>query len=121
MTGYRLLSAVPCMLLAAALAIATLTSCKEKPFELKNPALVGTWETIGQTAELFQDGKITLSTDWKTKQATGRYEFMDEDTIRVRFKSAKPQEYNIALTGDTLKVTRADGTLFGEFKRVAQQ
>ena len=115
------LCAVSCMLLVAALSMTMLTSCKKKPFELKNPAVVGKWEGIGQTAELFQDGKITLGTDWKSKQSTGNYEFIDEDTIRVRFKSSRPQDYNISLTGDNLKVTRIDGTPVGEFKRVKPQ
>jgi hypothetical protein len=121
MMRFHSLCAVSCMLLAAVFSTVLLASCKEKPFELKNPAVVGKWEGIGQTAELFRDGKITLGTDWQSKQSNGRYEFIDEDTIRVRFKSSKPQEYTIALTGDNLKVTRADGTLVGEFKRVNQQ
>jgi|GEM_PF-2543951 len=118
MTRYRSSGAVSCMLLAALLSAALLASCKEKPFELKNPAVVGKWEGIGQTAELFPDGKITLGADWQSKQSTGRYDFVDEDTIRVRFKSSRPQEYNFALAGDNLKVTRADGTLVGDFTRV---
>ncbi len=121
MMRFHSLCAVSCMLLAAVFSAALLASCKEKPFELKNPAVVGKWEGIGQTAELFRDGKISLGTDWQSKQSNGRYEFIDEDTIRVRFKSSKPQEYNITLTGDNLQVTRADGTTVGEFKRVSRQ
>jgi hypothetical protein len=121
MTRLRSLCAVSCMLLAAVLSTAMLTACKKKPFELKNPAAVGKWEGVGQTAELFRDGKITLVADGKSKQSKGSYEFIDEDTIRVRFKSSKLQNYNISLTGDNLKITRADGTPVGEFKRVNQQ
>ena len=121
MTRLRLLCAVSCLLLAAVLSTAMLTACKKKPFELKNPAVVGKWEGVGQTAELLRDGKITLGTDWKSKQSTGSYEFADEDTIRVRFESSRPQDYTISLTGNVLKVTRADGTLVGEYKRVNQQ
>ena len=80
--------------------------------------LADTRVVTGQTAELFPDGKITLGADWQSKQSTGRYDFVDEDTIRVRFKSSRPQEYNFALAGDNLKVTRADGTLVGDFTRV---
>jgi hypothetical protein len=120
MTRLRSLCAVSCMLLAAVLSTAMLTACKKKPFELKNPAAVGKWEGVGQTAELFRDGKITLVADGKSKQSKGSYEFIDEDTIRVRFKGSRPRDYSIALTGEVLKITRTDGTLVGEFKRVNQ-
>jgi len=102
------------------LSAALLASCKKKPFELKNPALVGKWKGAGQTVELFRDGKITLVADVKSKQSAGSYEFIDEDTIRVRLKGSRPRDYSISLTGDVLKITRTDGTLVGEFKRVNQ-
>ncbi len=120
MRRFRLLCAVSCMLLVALLSAALLASCKKKPFELKNPALVGKWKGVGQTVELFRDGKITLVADGKSKQSAGSYEFIDEDTIRVRFKGSRPRDYSIALTGEVLKITRTDGTLVGEFKRVNQ-
>ena len=120
MRRFPLLCAVSCMLLASVLSTAMLTACKKKPFELKNPAVVGKWEGVGQTAELFRDGKITLVADGKSKQSAGSYEFIDEDTIRVRLKGSRPRDYSISLTGDILKITRTDGTLVGEFKRVSQ-
>jgi len=106
--------------LVVLLSAALLTSCKKKPFELKNPALVGTWKGAGQTVELFRDGKITLVADGKSKQSAGSYEFIDEDTIRVRLKGSRPRDYSISLTGDILKITRTDGTLVGEFQKVSQ-
>jgi hypothetical protein len=121
MRRFPLLCAVSCLFLVVLLSAALLASCKKKPFELKNPALVGTWKGAGQTVEFFRDGKITQVADGKSKQSTGSYEFIDEDTIRVRFKSSRPQKYNISLTGDNLKVTRVDGTPVGEFKRINQQ
>jgi len=106
--------------LVVLLSAALLTSCKKKPFELKNPAVVGKWKGAGQTVELFRDGKITLVVDGKSKQSAGSYSFIDEDTIRVRLKGSRPRDYGLSLTGDILKITRTDGTLIGEFKRVSQ-
>jgi len=117
---FPLLCAVSCVFLVVLLSAALLASCKKKPFELKNPALVGKWKGAGQTVELFRDGKITLVADGKSKQSAGSYEFIDEDTIRVRLKGSRPRDYSISLTGDVLKITRTDGTLVGEFKRVNQ-
>ena len=108
------------MLLAAVLSTAMPTACKKKPFELKNPAVVGKWKGAGQTAEFFRDGKINLVADGKSKQSAGSYEFIDEDTIRVRLKGSRPRDYSISLTGDVLKITRTDGTLVGEFTRANQ-
>jgi hypothetical protein len=80
--------------------------------------MLGAWQDGGQTVELFKDGKITLGTNWGTQQATGKYEFIDDDTIKVTFKSSMPQDYTFSLSGDNLIVTRTDGTLIGEYKRV---
>jgi len=120
MMRFRSLCAVSCMLVVALFFTAMLISCTKKAFEIKNPEVLGKWEGGGQTVELFRDGKVTLGTDWKSKQSTGSYEFIDDDTIRVRFKSSRPQDYNFSLSGDSLMVTRADGKLVGEYKRVNQ-
>jgi len=106
--------------LAVAVLSSLLAGCREKAMEIKNPELLGTWKGGGQTVALFEDGTITLATTWKIKGATGKYEFIDDDTITVKFKGSLPQDYNVSLSGDNLLVTRTDGTLIGEYKRVGQ-
>lgn len=118
MTGIRSYFKAFCMLMMAVPAIILPAACRGKPPAIKNPEVLGAWQGGGQTVELFKDGKITLGTNWGTKQATGKYEFIDEDTITVKFKSSSPQDYNVSLSGDNLLVTRADGTLIGEYKRI---
>jgi hypothetical protein len=109
------------MLMAAVLAFAMPLACRGKPPEIKNPEILGAWKGGGQTVELFKNGEITLGTNWGTKQATGKYEFIDDDTIKVKFKSSLAQDYIFSLSGDNLIVTRTDGTLIGEYKRIKQQ
>lgn len=108
------------MLMVAVLALSMAVACREKPPEIKNPEILGAWQGGGQTVVLFEDGTITLATNWKLKGATGKYEFIDDDTITVKFKGSLPQDYNVSLSGDNLLVTRTDGTLIGEYKRVGQ-
>ncbi len=93
-------------------------ACKGKPPEIKNPESLGAWQDGDQTVELFTDGRITLGTDWGTQPATGKYEVVDDDTIKVTFKGSKSQDYTFSLSGDNMIVTRTDGTLAGEYKRV---
>jgi hypothetical protein len=109
------------MLMVAVLAFSLPVACKENPPDIKNPEILGAWQGAGQTVELFKDGKIVLRTNWGTQQATGTYKFIDDDTIKVKFKSSPPQDYTFSLSGDTLIVTRTDGTLIGEYKRVKKQ
>jgi hypothetical protein len=117
-TGIRSCGKTFFMLTVALLAFSLPVACTENPPEIKNPEVLGAWQDGGQTVELFKDGEITLGTNWGTKQATGKYEFIDEDTITVKFKSSSPQDYNVSLSGDNLIVTRADGTLIGEYRRM---
>lgn len=121
MTSIRSCGKTFFMLTVALLAFSLPVACKEKPPEIKNPEILGVWQDGGQTVDLFQDGKITLGTNWGTQQATGTYEFIDDDTIKVKFKSSPPQDYTFSLSGDTLIVTRTDGTLIGEYKRIKKQ
>lgn len=107
-------------MMIAALAFALTVACREKPFEIKNPEILGTWKGGGQTVELLKDGTITLSTTWETEQVTGTYAFSDDDTITVTFKSSPAQDYVVSLSGDNMMVTRTDGTLIGEYKRITQ-
>lgn len=109
------------MLMVVGMAFVMPVACREKPPEIKNPEILGAWQGGGQTVELFEDGKITLGTNWRTKQATGKYEFIDDDTIKVKFKSSLAQDYIFSLSGDNLIVTRTDGILIGEYKRIKQQ
>ncbi len=120
MTSNRLCTNVFCMLLLAVLACAVPVACREKPPEIKNPEILGAWQGGSQMVVLFRDGTITLATNWNIKGATGKYEFIDDDTITVQFKGSLPQDYNVSLSGDNLLVTRTDGTLIGEYKRVGQ-
>jgi hypothetical protein len=108
------------MLLLAVLAFAVPVACREKPPEIKNPEILGAWQGGGQTVVLFKDGTITLATNWKITGSTGNYEFIDDDTITVKFKGSLPQDFNVSLSGDNLLVTGTDGTLIGEYKRVGQ-
>lgn len=117
----RASTAASCMLMIAALAFALPVACREKPHEIRNPEILGTWKGGGQTVELFKDGTITLGTNWETAQATGKYAFIDDDTITVKFKSSPAQDYIFSLSGDNLIVTRTDGTLIGEYRRVTQR
>ncbi len=110
-----------CMLMMALPAFILPAACRGKPPELKNPEILGAWQDGGQTVELFKDGQISLGTNWGTQQATGTYEFIDDDTIKVTFKSSMPQDYTFSLSGDTLIVTRTDGTLIGEYKRIKKR
>lgn len=121
MTGIRSASKAFFMLMVAVPALSLPVACKEKPPEIKNREILGAWQDGGQTVELFQDGKMTLGTNWGTQQATGTYEFIDDDTIKVTFKSSMPQDYTFSLSGDTLIVTRTDGTLIGKYKRIKKQ
>jgi hypothetical protein len=120
-TGVRSCRKAFFMLMVALLAFSLPVACKENHLESKNPEILGAWQGGGQTVELFKDGKITLGTNWGTQQATGTYEFIDDDTIKVKFKSSPPQDYTFSLSGDTLIVTRTDGTLIGEYKRIEEQ
>jgi len=120
-TGIRSYCNAFCMLMMSVPAFILPVACRGKPPEMKNPEVLGAWQDGGQTVELFKDGKITLGTNWETKQATGKYEFIDDDTIKVTFKSSMPQDYTFSLSGDTLIVTRTDGTLIGEYKRIKKR
>ena len=106
----RLLFAVGCVLV--------LISCGNKDPEIKNPAIVGKWEGNNQTIEMYPDGKISL-TDMTTRDISkGWYTFIDENTIRITFKSSKPQFYEITLSGDTLVVDSVNADHSAEYKRV---
>jgi hypothetical protein len=117
-TGIRSCRKAFFMLMVALLAFSLPVACKENPPEIKNPEILGAWQSAGQTVTLLKNGEIILGTNWGTKQAAGKYEFIDDDTIKVKFKSSPPQDYNVSLSGDNLIVTRADGTLIGDYKRV---
>ena len=100
------------MLMTALPAFILPSACRGKPPEIKNPEILGAWQDGGQTVELFKGGQISLGTNWGTQQATGTYEFIDDDTIKVRFKSSMPQDYTFSLSGDTLIVTKPDRLAF---------
>jgi hypothetical protein len=111
MKNVRLMFTVGCILL--------LISCGNKAPEIKNPAIVGKWEGNNQTFEMYPDGKISL-TDMTTRDMSkGGYTFIDENTIRITFKSSKPQFYTITLSGDTLVVDSVNADHFAEYKRVS--
>ncbi len=118
MTSNRLCVKAFCMLMVAVMASALPVACREKPPEIKNPEILGAWQGESQVVELFKNGEITLGTNWGTKQATGTYEFIDDDTVRVKFTSSLPQDYIFSLSGDNVLVTRTDGALIGEYKRI---
>ena len=113
----RLLFAVCCILVFAVCCIFMLVSCRKKTPAIINPAILGKWEGDTQTVEMFEDGKVILTDKIKKEQATGSYEFIDDDIVRVKIKGSKPKEFKVSISQDKITVTRADGVFVAEYKR----
>jgi hypothetical protein len=94
-----------------------LISCRKKTPEIKNPAILGKWKGDTHTVEMFKDGKVILTDKIKKEQATGSYEFIDDDTVRVKLKGSKQKEFKVSISQDKIIVTRADGVFVAEYKR----
>ena len=103
--------------LFAVCCIFMLISCRKKTPEIKNPAILGKWKGDTHTVEMFKDGKVILTDKIKKERATGSYEFIDDDIVRVKLKGSKPKEFKVSISQDKIIVTRADGVFFAEYKR----
>jgi len=106
-----------CILVFAVCCTFMLISCRKKAPEIKNPAILGKWEGDTQTVEMFEDGKVILTDKIKKKRTNGSYEFIDDDTIRVKLRGLKAKEFKVSISQDKIIVTRTDGVFFAEYKR----
>ena len=48
-------------------------------------AILGKWGASGETVEIFEDGKI-VHTDKLKKETNGKYEFIDNNIIRIVYE-----------------------------------
>lgn len=108
-------------LIAVATVIMVMVACQQ-PVEMTpvtdKSALVGKWKEAGQTVEVFEDGTIIHTDKFNTK-TNGKYEFIDDNIIRIEYEGYEKQEYKasvyqkkLLLTGvkdsSTARLTRAD-------------
>ena len=117
MLTLRSLFTVCCVLVFAVCCIFMLISCRKKTPAIINPAILGKWKADTHTIEMFKDGKVILTDKIKKKQATGSYEFIDNDIVRVKIKGSKPKEFKVSISQDKIIVIRADGVFVAEYKR----
>jgi hypothetical protein len=86
--------------------------------EINNSTLAGKWETKNMVMEIFQDGKIVFCSDKSPERSEGSYEFIKDDTIRLKLKGSNPEVLKLSLFDDRLTATHADGEIFAIYKRV---
>ena len=59
-------------------------------------ALVGKWEEGGQIVEVFEEG-ILIHTDKFNNKTNGKYEFIDDNIIRIEYEGFEKQEYKASV------------------------
>ena len=103
-------------LLTAVCSFLVIISCGERTIEIKNPAVLGKWENETQAVTLSADGKVKLTDKTAQTTTTGSFRFINENRLRVTFKSAT-DDYKLSLSGDTLRIERVNGGFNAEYKR----
>ena len=79
--------------------------------------IVGTWAAEGVTVEIFEDGRI-VHTDKLKKQTEGRYEFIDNNIIRIEYEGFKTQDYKASVYQTELLLTGVEDSSTARLRRV---
>ena len=80
-------------------------------------AIIGKWEESGETVEIFEDGRI-VHTDRLKKRTTGRYDFIDNNIIRIAYDGFEKQDYKASIYQAELLLTGVDDSTTARLKRV---
>ena len=67
-------------------------------------ALIGKWKGAGQTVEVFEDGTVLHKDKFKNK-TNGKYEFIDDNIIRIEYEGFQKQEYKASVYQKKLLLT----------------
>lgn len=82
-----------------------------KTQEIKKTDVVGTWRGKHQTAKIFENGKVILTNRRRKKRASGTYEFIDKNIIRIMLDGSGPQDFTVSISRDKLFVKSMDGAI----------
>ena len=80
-------------------------------------ALIGKWKEAEQTVEVFEDGKI-IHTDRFNKKTNGKYEFIDDNIIRIEYEGFEKQEYKASVYQKKLLLTGVKDSSTSRLTRV---
>ena len=109
----------PCLVLVVS-CIVLVIACQQEvtmiPVTDKS-AIIGSWEAEGVTVEIFADGRI-VHTDKRKKQTAGRYEFIDNNIIRIEYEGLQKQEYKASVYQSELLLTSVENSSTARLRRV---
>ena len=80
-------------------------------------ALIGKWKEAGQTVEVFEDGTIIHTDKFNTK-TNGKYEFIDDNIIRIEYEGFEKQEYKASVYQKKLLLTGVEDSSTSRLTRV---
>jgi hypothetical protein len=105
--------------LAFVLVITVVLACQQ-PIEMTpvtdKSALIGKWKEAGQTVEVFEDGTI-IHTDQFNKKTNGKFEFIDDNIIRIEYEGFKKQEYKASVYQKKLLLTGVEDSSTSQLTR----
>ena len=107
-------------LIAVVTVIMLLVACQQEiemtPVTDKS-ALIGKWKEAGQTVEVFEDGTI-VHTDQLNNKTNGKYEFIDNNIIRIEYEGFEKQEYKASVYQKKLLLTGVEDSSTSRLTRV---
>ena len=80
-------------------------------------ALVGKWKEAGQTVEVFENGTI-IHTDKFNNKTNGKFEFIDDNIIRIEYEGFEKQEYKASVYQKKLLLTGVEDSSTSRLTRV---
>ena len=80
-------------------------------------ALIGKWKEADQTVEVFEDGTI-IHTDKFNNKTNGKYEFIDDNIIRIEYEGFEKQEYKASVYQKKLLLTGVEDSSTSRLTRV---
>ena len=101
--------------------VITVVLACQQPIEMTpvtdKSALIGKWKEAGQTVEVFENGTI-IHTDKLNNKTNGKYEFIDDNIIRIEYEGFEKQEYKASVYQKKLLLTGVKDSSTAQLTRI---
>jgi hypothetical protein len=85
-----------------------LAGCRLDP----QKAVLGEWRSGVGRMLFYPDGQVMMTQQGDSAASVARYEWLENDSLRIRSLAAEPEDYGVRVTRDSLVMCAADERCF---------
>lgn len=75
-------------------------------------AVLGEWRSEVGRMLFYPDGQVVITQQGDSTASVSRYEWLENDSLRIRSLAAEPADYGVRVTRDSLVMCAADERCF---------